>query len=230
MSATSTTEENRAASSAATGRSVWADLFQRLIFALAIKPFMILFIGLRVSGRRHLPEKGPFILYANHSSHLDTVSLLSLFPTRRLRELRPVAAADYFERNRWVSLFSRTFFNTLPIARRDISQTNNPLKGMLSAIESGQALIIFPEGTRGSGESLGAFRSGLSHLVEQAPGIPVVPVALVNMGRSLPKGALIPVPFFCEIRVGEPRVPSGARSEIRRELEGALRNLLEGGR
>src|ERR1051325_10316438 len=96
------------------------DIAQIIICVLAIKPFMLLFIGLRVRGKEHLPERGPFVLIANHSSHLDTISLLSLFPLSQLRNIRPVAAADYFERNRFISILTKTLFNILPIARANI--------------------------------------------------------------------------------------------------------------
>ena len=203
------------------------NVAQMMAFALAIKPFMALFIGLRVGGREHLAISEPFILIANHSSHLDTVSLLSLFPLSRLRRIRPVAAADYFERNRFVSFFTKTLFNILPIARKNITTENNPLRRMREAIEGGDSLIIFPEGTRGSGEQIGEFRSGVAHLIEKMPEVPVIPAYLVNMGRSLPKGEFIPVPFFCEIRIGAPRVLQGSRQEITRALEAAVRELAE---
>ena len=203
------------------------NVAQMVVFALAIKPFMALFIGLRVRGREHLVGSAPFILIANHSSHLDTISLLSLFPLGRLRRIRPVAAADYFERNRFVSLLTKTLFNILPIARKNITTENNPLRRMREAIEAGDSIIIFPEGTRGSGQEMGEFRSGVAHLIEKLPGVPVVPAYLVNMGRSLPKGEFIPVPFFCEIRIGAPRVLQGSRHEITRALEAAVRELAE---
>jgi 1-acyl-sn-glycerol-3-phosphate acyltransferase len=197
------------------------------VFALAIKPFMALFIGLRVRGREHLAKTAPFILIANHSSHLDTISLLSLFPLGRLRCIRPVAAADYFERNAFVAVMTKTLFNILPIARKNITTENNPLRRMREAIEAGDSIIIFPEGTRGSGSEIGEFRSGVAHLIEKVPTVPVVPAYLVNMGRSLPKGEFIPVPFFCEIRIGEPRVMEGSRQEITKALELAVRGLAE---
>jgi len=202
-------------------------LAQMLFFALAIKPFMALFIGLRVRGREHLTGSQPIILVANHSSHLDTMSLLSLFPLSKLRGIRPVAAADYFERNAFVSILTKTLFNILPIARKNITPENNPLRRMREAIAAGDSLIIFPEGTRGSGRELGEFRSGVAHLIEKVPGVPVVPAYLVNMGRSLPKGEFIPVPFFCEIRIGAPRVMTGTRQEITRALEAAVLELAE---
>jgi 1-acyl-sn-glycerol-3-phosphate acyltransferase len=203
------------------------DIGQMIFFVLAIKPFMALFIGLRVRGRNHLPRSGQFILVANHSSHLDTLSLLSLFPILRLRHIRPVAAADYFERNPLVSLLTKTMFNILPIARKNISTENNPLRRMQAAIEAGQSLIIFPEGTRGSGDVLGPFRAGVAHLIEKMPDVEVIPAYLVNMGRSLPKGEFIPVPFFCEVRLGAPRLIPGSRSEIVKSLEAAVRELKE---
>lgn len=208
-------------------RLMFRNVVQMMFFALAIKPFMALFIGLRVRGREHLRETDPFVLIANHSSHLDTMSLLSLFPLTRLRRIRPVAAADYFERNKFVSLLTKTLFNILPIARKNITSENNPLRRMREAIEAGDSIIIFPEGTRGSGQEMGEFRSGVAHLIEKMPGVAIVPAYLVNMGRSLPKGEFIPVPFFCEIRIGAPRILQGSRQEITKALEAAVRELAE---
>ncbi len=203
------------------------DLIQISFFALVLRPFMTLFIGLRVRGREHLPKSDPFILVANHSSHLDTVSLLNLFPLERLPRLRPVAAADYFGRNRLVSTLSRTCFNILPITRKGITPDTNPLPQMEAILRTGQSLIIFPEGTRGSGEDIARFHSGTAHLIERCPDVPVVPAYLVNMGRSLPKGEWIPVPFFCEVRLGEPQILRGNCREITAALEAAVRQLRE---
>jgi len=201
------------------------DLVQLTFFALVLRPFLTLFIGLRVRGREHLPQSAPFIMIANHSSHLDTVSLLGLFPLRKLSQLRPVAAADYFERNAFVSAFSKTVFNILPITRKKITTDTNPLPRMEAALHAGQSLILFPEGTRGSGEDLARFHSGAAHLIEKCPEVPVVAVYLVNMGRSLPKGEWIPVPFFCAGRIGPPQKFQGNCREITAALETAVRQL-----
>ncbi len=203
------------------------DFAQITFFTLALRPFMTLFIGLRVRGREHLPKNDPFILIANHSSHLDTVSLLSLFSLGRLPHLRPVAAADYFQRTRFVSILTRTLFNTLPITRKGITPDTNPLPLMEATLRAGQSLIIFPEGTRGSGPNPAHFHSGAAHLIEKCPDVPVVPAYLVNMGRSLPKGEWIPVPFFCEVRLGQPRAFHGSCREITAALETAVRQLGE---
>jgi 1-acyl-sn-glycerol-3-phosphate acyltransferase len=198
---------------------------QVAFFALVVRPFMALFIGLRVRGRELLPAADPFVLIANHTSHLDTVSLLSLFPLRRLARVRPVAAADYFERTRLRSWLSHTLFNILGVERKRVTKEANPLARMLESLRAGDSLILFPEGTRGTGGEAGHFLPGVAHLVEAAPEVPVVPAFLVNMGRSLPKGEWLPVPFFCEVRLGPPLHPRGSRDEILRQLEAAVAAL-----
>ncbi len=203
-------------------------LLQAAFFLVFVKPFLRLFIGLRVVGMEHLPARDPFVLIANHSSHLDTLSLLSLFPVRRLRHIRPAAAADYFERTAAVAWFSHTFINILPIARKHITKEDHPILKMRQAVEAGESLILFPEGTRGNGEALAAFHPGIAHLVEQVPGLSVVPCYLANMGRALPKGEFVPVPFFCEIRIGTPLRPGGSREEILAALRAEVLALRDG--
>jgi 1-acyl-sn-glycerol-3-phosphate acyltransferase len=202
---------------------------QILFFAAVVRPFLALFIGLRVRGREHLPAADPFVLIANHTSHLDTVALLSLFPLGRLHRIRPVAAADYFLSGRLRAWLSTTLFNILPVARRHVTKTNNPLETMREAVGAGDSLILFPEGTRGGGGEPGRFLPGVAHLVESCPEVPVVPAFLVNLGRSLPKGTFLPVPFFAEVRLGPALHPTGTREEILVQLEVAVQALREPG-
>lgn len=201
------------------------NLVQILFFLLLLRPFMALCIGLRVRGRERLPAKDPFLLVANHASHMDTLTLLSLFPLRRLRKVRPAAAADYFERNALVAAVTRTLFNILPIQRLKKGRTADPIETMAAALAGGETLILFPEGTRGAGGELAPFKPGAALLAERLPEIPVVPCFLEGMGRILPKGEFIPVPFFCEIRIGAPFHPRGDRAAIAAAIETAVREL-----
>lgn len=203
-------------------------LLQILFFALFVKPFLRLFIGVRVVGREHLPAEAPFLLIANHSSHLDTVALLDLFPLVRLRRIRPVAAADYFERNAAVSWLSHTFFNILPIARKGFTKEHNPVQLMGAALEAGQCLVLFPEGTRSMTGEVGEFHVGVAAVLENVPELQVHPVYLRNLGRSLPKGEFLPVPFFCEVRLGPPLRPAGDRREVADALRAAVLALRDG--
>ncbi len=200
-------------------------MFQKLFFLLWVKPFMKIFIGLRVYGRQNLPKCHPFIIVANHSSHLDTLSLLSIFPIKDLSKIQPVAAGDYFDRNKLISFLTHRLFNILTIPRSGITRDNNPVEIMKKVIDQGKSLIIFPEGTRSLNGEIGHFRPGIAHLVKEIPDLKLIPVFLANMGRSLPKGEYLPIPFFCEIVIGEPQLLQGEKPEMIQALENAVRGL-----
>lgn len=143
------------------------------------------------------------IYFANHSSHIDTVALWSALPPELRARTRPVAAADYWGRGfkRYVALQA---LNAVLIDRNRAEPGDNPLGPLFDALEQGDSLIIFPEGTRQPQPLPGAFKSGLFHLAERYPQVELIPVYLENLHRSMPKGALLPVPIVCTVRFGAP--------------------------
>jgi 1-acyl-sn-glycerol-3-phosphate acyltransferase len=80
----------------------------------------------------------------------------------------------------------------------------DPLDPLREALENGFSLIIFPEGTRTPQRLPSAFRSGLYHLSTSFPAVELIPVYIENLHRSMPKGALLPVPTICTVRFGAP--------------------------
>ena len=193
-------------------------------FTLLVRPLVLLVIGLNVRGRQHLPGDGPAILVANHNSHLDTLVMMTLLPTRLLPQLRPVAAADYFMRNRALAWFATRIIGILPLDRQ-ARGTRDPLAGLVDALDRGDILILFPEGSRGEPERLQAFKKGVAHLVARRPQVPVVPLFLHGLGKSLPRGEALLVPFFCDVFVGEPVVWQGSREDFMRRLDDDVHTL-----
>jgi len=188
--------------------------FLRILFFMLIgKPILLFWLGMNVQGREHLPKNQPFILVANHNSHLDTLVLMHLFPLSQLSFIRPVAAEDHFSKNKLVFWFCKTVFNIIPIPRTNITRANNPITRMSEAIEAGQSLIIFPEGSRGMPEEIAPFQTGVAHLIQKFPMLPVIPVYMKGLGRSLPKGEWLLVPFFCDVLIGEPLYFGGFKKE-----------------
>ncbi len=80
----------------------------------------------------------------------------------------------------------------------------DPIDPLRDALEHGFSLLIFPEGTRTAQPLPGPFRSGLYRLATEVPQVELIPVYLENLHRSMPKGALLPVPIICTVRFGAP--------------------------
>lgn len=150
------------------------------------------------------PERRSRIYFANHTSHLDTLALWSALPGRLRGITRPVAARDYWGKPGLRQWFAHRIFRALLIDRERSDPDSDPLKPLSEALDQGESLIIFPEGTR-RGERLPAeFKSGLYHLAMRHPEVELIPVYLENLYRSMPKGAHIPVPLTCAVRFGAP--------------------------
>lgn len=179
-------------------------LWRFLFFALMVRPVLFVAAGIHPRGRDLLPTAGPAIIVANHNSHLDTLTILSLFPLRLLPRLRPVAAADYFMRTKLLAWFATNIIGIIPLERAGKRHQDHPLQGCIDALDRGDILILFPEGSRGEPEKLSAFKKGVAHLVSKRPTVPVHPLFISGLGKVLPKDALLLVPFNCDVIVGEP--------------------------
>jgi 1-acyl-sn-glycerol-3-phosphate acyltransferase len=92
--------------------------------------------------------------------------------------------------------------NVIPIERYRKDRTADPLAQLSEALTQGDILILYPEGSRGAPEELGAFKTGIARLVERHPEAPIVPVFMHGLGKALPKGEFLLVPFFCDVIVG----------------------------
>jgi 1-acyl-sn-glycerol-3-phosphate acyltransferase len=175
----------------------------RSIAALLLRAWMRIYHRLRIEGRENLPVQGSFVLVCNHTSHLDTLCMLSAVPLRQIHQVFPAAAADYFFSSLPRSAVATILINALPFDRE--------VKGAESLAvctelleDEGNVLIIFPEGTRTTSGHMGRFRSGIGRLVAGTD-LPVVPCHLEGGGRAWPKGRIVPRPRKLRLRIGPPR-------------------------
>lgn len=204
----------------------YPNWLRRLFFLLLVRPVLGLILGLNVRHLEQLPRRGPALVVANHNSHLDVFVLMSLFPGALLPRLQPVAAADYFLSHRLLSWFARRVLAIIPIERNSRAGRRDPLVPVEAALARGQIVILFPEGTRGEPETLGRLHSGVAHLLQRHPQLDCTPVVLHGLGKALPRGEALLVPFCCDVVVGEALRWNGDRRRFMAALEERLAGLL----
>lgn len=167
-----------------------------------------LLTGVRAVWCRQGPSAEQTVYFANHSSHGDFVLLWATLPADLRNVTRPVAGEDYWGQSSFRRFIGRDVFNALMIRRdtRTVSHAGRDSLAQLSAaLESGDSLILFPEGTRNTGDAvLLPFKSGIHHLSQSFSHVRFVPVWIENLKRVLPKGTFLPIPLACSVRFGAP--------------------------
>ncbi len=197
-----------------------------LFVALIVRPIVLIVLGLNIYARNKLPREGPAIIVANHNSHLDTMVLFSLYPLSRVHKLRPVAAADYFLRNSLIAWFSLKVIGIIPISRKTTETREELFSECHKVLDNGDILILFPEGTRGEPEQISKLKKGIYHLIEERDYTPVVPVVTHGLGRALPRGEALFVPFNCDVVVGDELPVATSADEMLKEISVSFSGLL----
>lgn len=180
--------------------------------------------GVQVQWAGCEPSERQRIYFANHTSHLDFVVLWSALPSDIRARTRPIAAKDYWEETRLRRYLAERVFKAMLVERGAMAKAKTPeeakfvgrllIEDMAAALGTHNSLILFPEGTRGTGEKVGEFRAGLYHLALRRPDVELVPAYLENMNRILPKGEFLPVPMLSLLTFGKPmQVEPGEEKE-----------------
>ena len=157
---------------------------------------------LKIRGRENLPESAPFILVANHASHLDAIILGGILPLRFVGAVFPIAAGDTFFTKRASSIFATAFMNALPIWRKNCgAHSLEDLRERL--LQRACIYILFPEGTRTRTGEMAPFKPGLGRLVAGTK-IPIVPCYLNGTFAALPASGAVPRWNKISVHVGKP--------------------------
>ncbi len=163
------------------------------------------YFRLELHNSGNLPQGVPYVLAANHSSHLDTGAIISAVGTtwgiREAQRLHVLGASDYFfdtPVKRW--LFT-TLLNVVPIEREETSLGGFRTVGNI--LSAGEAVLIFPEGTRSRTGQIQSFRPGLG-LIACELRVPIVPAYIEGTFEALPAGKNLPAPGHLKVSFGSP--------------------------
>ena len=207
-----------------------AGLFRFSVWAIYRSYFSI-----KCSGLENLPREQPYIIAANHSSHLDTLAVMTVLGDESKR-LRVLAAKDYWFSTRFKSWFSGELLKFVPFDRHA-----NFLQGLRisqEVLKQDECLLIYPEGTRSVTGELQPFKPGLGLLAYES-GSPIIPAYIDGTYHALPKGKNLPRKSRIQVIFGKPIAPSsghevgemdaasGLEHETYRKLADAVRSEIE---
>lgn len=163
-----------------------ARMAREAILNFVLGPMMDYYVRQRVKGRELFRDlKGPVVLVANHSSHLDTPAIMRALPRKWRRRTAVAAATDYFYRNRLKAAFVALIFCTVPIQRRGGGKA--AMAHLDRLLEQRWNLLVYPEGTRSRDGRVGRLRSGAAFLAAEH-GLRIVPIHVRGTHEAMPPG------------------------------------------
>ncbi|MGH8985815.1 MAG: lysophospholipid acyltransferase family protein [Acidimicrobiia bacterium] len=181
-------------------------IFYRFAHAVVLTPFKVIF-RVRVYGRERVPRTGAYVVAPSHRSLMD-IFFTAYITTRRIRFM---AKQELFEKRFLAWLF--TAGGGFPVERGTADRA--ALRAAQQALESGEPVAIFSEGTRGHGPEIGDLFDGAAYLAARLR-LPVVPVAIGGSEEILASGKVLPRPRRVRIVVGEPILPPVHEGRVRR--------------
>jgi 1-acyl-sn-glycerol-3-phosphate acyltransferase len=204
-------------------------LILSLLYCVLMRTFLKVIVGVVYRNREAMKKVPQFVIVANHNSHLDTMALMAACSPAMIGKTHPIAAGDYFGQSPLRAFFTRFFVNAIliPRSRPKPGETGpDPIELMSVQLKKGHSLILFPEGSRGEPEKFQKFKRGIGILLERHPDVHYIPVFTKGLGKSLPKGETLLVPFNSLVLMGDPRLCQSKDVEgIVAEVENAIRAL-----
>ncbi len=174
------------------------------LFRAGIRSLYQGMFSFKVFGLENIPKDEPYIITPNHTSHLDTLTVITALGKESHR-LWTLAARDYWFGKRFQGWFAHNCMNALPIERDgNFAQFMQDLRLANSVLEQNNGVLIFPEGTRSVDGNLQPFKPGILSLLMYGQQVPIIPTYIQGAYEVLPKGQNFPRKHPIQIVFGEP--------------------------
>ncbi len=180
-----------------------AEIALYRVFRFVLVGLSRLYFPGTVTGRENLPATGAFIVAPIHRSYVDWL-IVARITKRRLRYIVKEEVWKSKSIGRLLEMLG-----AFPVNRSGADR--EALERCRSVLAGGEPLVMFPEGTRGSGPKVTEIRDGVAYLSLRT-GVPIVPVGIGGSERAMPRGASIPRPRRVNVFIGPPLV-SESRTE-----------------
>lgn len=183
--------------SAVLGQGLAGRLFFRVCRDLCMV-ICTLYFRMTCNGREHVPKQGAYVLAAVHRSNVDIVVTGTV--TRRRQRYMGKDSLWKRQPGSWVL----TALGGFPVSRGTVDRL--ALQRCIDVLEAGEPLVLYPEGTRLSGPTVGELFDGAMYIASKA-GVPVVPVGIAGTERAMAKGATMIRPSKVHLEIGSPIMP-----------------------
>jgi long-chain acyl-CoA synthetase len=168
----------------------------------SVSLFFHSYVRVRAAGLHHIPASGPFIIAPNHTSHLDSASILTAIADRR--RVWVAGAEDYFFNTPLKSWVFGSLLDTIPFDRQ--AEGIHGLRRCLEVLERGDGVLFFPEGTRSLTGRIQPFKMGVA-VMSVDGNAPVIPARIENAYDLLRKGQRLVRPGVVRVTFGDPIMP-----------------------
>jgi 1-acyl-sn-glycerol-3-phosphate acyltransferase len=182
----------------AAGKSRWA-VFVTFLSHRLLRLLFKLFCRLRVHGLARVPDRGPYLIIANHASYIDAFAIGTALPLRIVRHLYFLGFQQFFQ-HPVTAMFGRAYRVIHVDAETHLFQA---LRAAAQVLRQGEILCIFPEGARSNDGTIKPFKKGAAILAKEM-NLPLLPARILGSFEIWPRHRAYPRPHPLTIIFGPP--------------------------
>lgn len=172
-----------------------------------------------VVGEENVPKDGAVVFISNHQGNFDIPIFLGHInkPKAFIAKIETIKIPLI---NSWMKQMKCVFMD-----RKDIRQSVQAINEGAKILREGYSLVIFPEGTRSKGDTMGEFKHGSFKLATKA-GVPIIPVTIKGSYKMMEQRKFIISPAKVEVIISKPIETKGMTREEIQELPDRVKEII----